>query len=507
MIVSNLPKTQIDEFSRIMTTKDRIEQEDFYSLKGSFLSIVTSQNGSRLMQRVYTSTSRNILEQIFIELLAQLCSLMIDPYANYFCQKFYLILSQESKLKYLNQLSLGIIQIAKSKIGTHSCQTVVSLLKSKEEKEIIVQSLSGHVLDLCNDAMGVHLIEKIVVCFEEDLIVEVYDTIITNFTVLAHNANGLFVCKKVIVHAKNFSTLARIRDVIKENSMKLIKNQYGNYTIQVAIDNWPCELCQPIIESFNGNVFNLSMEKYSSNVIEKCLERSDEKQLLNFIEEITKNNCIISLMKNSFGNYVMQKILKLVNGKTKAKLVSIIKKSIEKLNDTKLIAKWKGILSHSNHLSFGNNLGIGRDNLNNSGIGSVSGSGSLDGSFNTNHSPKNKKNKKKEKLSRSYNNSPLIGQSTILSPIMGNVIINSPIMVSTPFINMNNIQKPKSPIASSSNRFMINNLPISNSFLQYPINQLSLQQHQIPVQQQFADQNTQLRFYPPQINFPSHFQN
>ena len=51
-------------------------------------------------------------------------------------------------------------------------------------------------------------------------------------------------------------------------------------------------------------------------------------------------------MKNPFGNYVVQKALKLSSGYYKGKLTGIIKKHIEKLNDRKLINKWKEILAN-----------------------------------------------------------------------------------------------------------------------------------------------------------------
>ena len=52
-------------------------------------------------------------------------------------------------------------------------------------------------------------------------------------------------------------------------------------------------------------------------------------------------------MKNSFGNYVVQKALKLSNGFLKVKLINNIKKNIEKINDKKLIDKWKSIIANS----------------------------------------------------------------------------------------------------------------------------------------------------------------
>lgn len=49
-------------------------------------------------------------------------------------------------------------------------------------------------------------------------------------------------------------------------------------------------------------------------------------------------------MKNNYGNYVVQKALKISSGNPKLKLIISILKNIEKIGDKKLIAKWKNIV-------------------------------------------------------------------------------------------------------------------------------------------------------------------
>ena len=61
---------------------------------------------------------------------------------------------------------------------------------------------------------------------------------------------------------------------------------------------------------FKGHFFKLSLEKYASNVIERCIEK-DEEILNDYIDEIIKSNAIHEVMKSNYGNYVIQKVLKL----------------------------------------------------------------------------------------------------------------------------------------------------------------------------------------------------
>ncbi len=103
-----------------------------------------------------------------------------------------------------------------------------------------------------------------------------------------------------------------------------------------------------------GVFYELSLQKYSSNVIEKCFEKCDEFILAKFVEEICQQSKILDLMKNSYGNYVVQKALKLSSGSSKNTIIAYIKKNLEKLTDKKLITKWKTIVNSSLHLNFGN---------------------------------------------------------------------------------------------------------------------------------------------------------
>ena len=82
------------------------------------------------------------------------------------------------------------------------------------------------------------------------------------------------------------------------------------------------------------------MQKYSSNVVERLIEKN-ENVLLQFIKKLYESKKIAEVMKNNFGNYIIQKALKISTGNNKKCLLDIIVRNIFKLNDKKLIIKWK----------------------------------------------------------------------------------------------------------------------------------------------------------------------
>ena len=135
----------------------------------------------------------------------------------------------------------------------------------------------------------------------------------------------------------------KLKKLSYENAYNLIQHSCGNYVIQVIVEEWETKEIIEVISQFNGKYVNLSMQKYSSNVVERCIEK-DELILGKYIKEICESDRIAEVMKNNFGNYVIQKALKISKGEIKNLLISTVSRNISKLNDKKLISKWKSIV-------------------------------------------------------------------------------------------------------------------------------------------------------------------
>lgn len=160
---------------------------------------------------------------------------MIDLYANYFFQKFYGVLNDTDRLYFLNQIKDHIVSISNNKIGTYPLQAVIDKMRTNKEREILVESVKSSIMEMCQDQNGVHVIEKMILCFQEEEILVIYETLIQNFEVLANNANGLCVAKLIIL-TKNNENLKILHSKIVENALVLVQNPYGNYAIQKALE-------------------------------------------------------------------------------------------------------------------------------------------------------------------------------------------------------------------------------------------------------------------------------
>jgi len=269
---------------------------------------------------------------------------MVDLYANYFFQKFYGYLNDSDRILFLNKIKKDMVSIANNKIGTYPLQAVIDKMRTVAEKDILIDAMKDSVLVMCQDQNGVHVIEKIILCFTEADILCIYESIIDNFEVIANNANGLCVAKLIIL-CKNPENLKKLHLKIVNNSLLLVQNPYGNYAIQKALENWKIEDLEILIKQFCNKFYDLSKHKYSSNAVEKSLDRGGEVIMAKFIDEISYMNRVVDLMKNEYGNFVIQKALKLSENINRKKLIKLIQKNVEKIGDKKLIIKWKNIVN------------------------------------------------------------------------------------------------------------------------------------------------------------------
>ncbi len=132
-----------------------------------------------------------------------------------------------------------------------------------------------------------------ILCFDESIVIEIYNYVLENFVTLANNINSLCVVKKVIICAKSASMRKRILDKIIESIELIIQNAHGNYAIQVAIEVFDGYYAEPIIQQFVGKFYMLSLQKFSSNVIEKSLEKGGDAIVSKFIEEVCQKNKVM----------------------------------------------------------------------------------------------------------------------------------------------------------------------------------------------------------------------
>ncbi|MCQ2817136.1 MAG: hypothetical protein MJ252_07715 [archaeon] len=319
----------------------------FEEIKDDLLKFLKNQQTSRLCQFFFDGTSEEVVHLIFKEISDELVNLLVDPYANYFILKMFIHLNDTDRLTFLSNIAKSLDWLSINKISTYPIQIIIEKLTSRREQELVLNAIKKYSIKLSLDVYGTHVIERILSNFPYDLIEPISFTIAQNFLFLANNPNGLCIIKKIIIVENKRNNHKIIQKNIEDNALVLVQNPYGNYALQTVLNYWNFEDCQGFMKCFRENFLLLSTQKYSSNVIEKCFEL-DPTFLRDFIKEVFfSESALTLLLKNIFGNYVLQTVLKYI---TEERLIMQVKKQIEicleKIHDNKLIYKWKKIMTH-----------------------------------------------------------------------------------------------------------------------------------------------------------------
>jgi hypothetical protein len=148
-----------------------------------------------------------------------------------------------------------------------------------------------------------------------------------------------------------------LADVIIRHLSALIEDPFGNYLVQNVLKLENTEKSEMIFRVIAKDFVRLSQLKFSSNVIEKCLDSDKIGPQVDALfcgthenEDITIHRCMGKQAKNkanrvkfltqrlmlhSFGNYVLQKALLVVNSGLRNQILESIQLQSSSLMSTK----------------------------------------------------------------------------------------------------------------------------------------------------------------------------
>lgn len=132
-------------------------------------------------------------------------------------------------------------------------------------------------------------------------------------------------------------------------TLSLVQDQYGNYVIQHVLEHGRPQDKTAIIHKMKGQVISMSQHKFASNVVEKCVQFGSKTERALIIDEIlgTRQSdwCVLfyrifllfvftnllfssgllAMMKDQYANYVIQKIIDVVDDEQRERLIQKIK--------------------------------------------------------------------------------------------------------------------------------------------------------------------------------------
>lgn len=249
--------------------------------------------------------------------------------------------------------------------GTRAVQTLIEKLAHNAQEELrlknqapsvrfanqfnlnkVISTLNEHIVDLTMNMHGNHVLQQFLMVFnlnmektpEETHLTEMYTEFIfeacmQNVIAIGKHKHGCCVMQRCLEKG-TWKQKVNLANFIIKDMTDLIEDPYGNYLVQNVIKLNDPQKNQHIFQEIAKDFIRLSQAKFSSNVIEKCLDSClsdgkephieklfkgtlpfDDEQMMNELvgsrtDMKTRVNFIVQkLIYNQFGNYVIQKVL------------------------------------------------------------------------------------------------------------------------------------------------------------------------------------------------------
>lgn len=303
------------------------------SVVGTIYDLCKDQHGCRFLQKQLDNRDPDEIHMIWLETNQHVVDLMMDPFGNYLCQKLLEYCTDDERTALISNASPAMVRIAVNQHGTRALQKMIEFVSLPDHVQIIVNSLRHRVVPLIQDLNGNHVIQKCLNKLSPEDAQFIFDAVGNNCIEVGTHRHGCCVLQRCIDHASGPQKKWLIGK-ITENTLRLVQDPFGNYVVQYIIDLSEPSFTEPLIEQFRGQIGKLSKHKFSSNVIEKCLRCANETSREKMVGEMLLPNEMDKLLRDSFGNYVVQTALEHTTFQLKSQLIEAIRPALPMIRST-----------------------------------------------------------------------------------------------------------------------------------------------------------------------------
>ena len=238
-----------------------------------------------------------------------LSTIMKNTYGNYFFQQ--IIKGTEDVIISLIILFISdnFVEISKDSNGTFSVQALLNEISSITGEQQILNIIKNYEMLMAYDKSATYVLQKIILLFPDIHRIDLNEKILNNFKELCLDSNGICLIKNFIKTNTLQSNKQRIIEEIVNNFIILAESHYGNYDIQYLMENLNINDLNDIQNKIMENIYRLSIQQFSSNVVEKAIEVFDEHIKERMIIKIIFDSNFIVILKNKFGRFVLNKAI------------------------------------------------------------------------------------------------------------------------------------------------------------------------------------------------------
>eukprot|EP00760_Papus_ankaliazontas_P001656 PhM_4_TR10557/c0_g1_i1/m.44348/K17943/PUM; pumilio RNA-binding family len=290
---------------------------DLMHLKGHVLEFSMDQEGSRFIQRLMDTASREARSMVCEEVVPHARDLTTDVFGNYVVQKTLEYGTDKQRHGIVEGLYGCILELT---MHTYGCRVVQKALDvvDRRARLRVADELRNDVIRCIHDQNGNHVLQK---CIEvvPDSVEFIVSSLRGNTKEIACHAYGCRVMQRLLEQCESTLRQDKLLDEMVSCTKEIVKNQYGNYVVQHVIINADDEHKKAILDVLFPELFELACHKFASNVVEKVVMHTTPAIRSRIVDMWVNTNAddgypwVIRLVTNQYGNYVVQRMFEAGN--------------------------------------------------------------------------------------------------------------------------------------------------------------------------------------------------
>ncbi|KFY14193.1 hypothetical protein V492_02790 [Pseudogymnoascus sp. VKM F-4246] len=308
-----------------------------YELKNIYSHVVEfsgDQHGSRFIQMKLETANSDEKEQIFREIQPNALQLMTDVFGNYVIQKLFEHGNQIQKKILAEIMKNHVVELSLQMYGCRVVQKALEHVLADQQAEL-VKELQIDVLKCVKDQNGNHVIQKAIERCPTEQVQFILDAFRGQVHTLATHPYGCRVIQRMLEYCTPKDQASVLKELFACAQM-LIIDQYGNYVVQHVIQHGKSEDQAELISMVTNQVLALSKHKFASNVVERSIVCGSASQRQAIVAQIVAldadgSSPLQLMMKDQYGNYVVQKLLAQLKGEERDAFIEDIKPQLMQL--------------------------------------------------------------------------------------------------------------------------------------------------------------------------------
>ncbi|PTU18769.1 hypothetical protein P175DRAFT_0511229 [Aspergillus ochraceoroseus IBT 24754] len=314
----------LEEFRVNSKGAKRYDLKDIY---GHIVEFSGDQHGSRFIQQKLETANSDEKEQVFREIQSNSLQLMTDVFGNYVVQKLFEHGNQAQKKILANQMKGHILSLSTQMYGCRVVQKALEHILTDQQASM-VKELENHVVRCVKDQNGNHVIQKAIERVPSQYVQFIINAFKGQVEKLATHPYGCRVIQRMLEHCEQ-PDRESILGELHACTGRLISDQFGNYVIQHVIEHGEEKDRSAMVSVVISQLITHSKHKFASNVVEKSIEYGSETQRHHIISTLASapegGECyLVGLMRDQYGNYVIQKILCTLKGAEREAFVDVL---------------------------------------------------------------------------------------------------------------------------------------------------------------------------------------